>query len=99
MKLIRLLFKIPAIPLALGFWTLKWIGMFIVSMSGWIFYMLASGLFTLGIVFKLFGVAEWSEILSLWGVSFVIFVIPFIAGTITALFGAASTFLRVFIFS
>lgn len=99
MKLLLIPFKLAAIPVALGFWALKWVGIFLTSMAGWIFYALAGFMFNLGLILLAFGQSNWAETLQLWIFAFFIFVNPFVAATITTAFGAASSLLRMFIFS
>ena len=76
MRLILLPFKLLALPIALCLWLIKWVGIFLTSMSAGIFNIIAVCLFMIALICLAFGEATFAEALPLWILSFCVFVIP-----------------------
>jgi len=73
MNLLKFLLKIIVLPIALCFWIVKWIGLFLTSMASWILYLAAFLIFLLGLVCLIFSVATWAEVIPLFCLSFIVF--------------------------
>ena len=84
MRLLRIIGKVLAFPVMLVVTVIQWLFVFLISFSSIIFYLLA-GLFLLVAVLSLiFGVATWPEALRAILVGFIVFMIPTIGQSITA---------------
>lgn len=79
MRLLKLALKVLALPLIIVLRALQWVGTFLLSMSGWIFNLIASLLFLLDIVCVAFGKASRQEAEWLMGFSFTIFMLPILS--------------------
>ena len=79
MKFLKLALKVLVLPLIIVLRALQWIGTFFLSMSGWIFNLIASLLFILDIVCVVFGKASRQEAVWLMAFSFVVFMLPVIS--------------------
>ena len=80
MRIIRILFKLPAL-VVLGLGTLlKLIGDFAVCMSGALLRIIAAIMFLVAIACLIFQTATWSQSRVLVIVSFIFFTLPTIAG-------------------
>ena len=81
MEVIKWIFKTAAklvvLPFALCFWAIKYLFLFACSVTDWFFSLAATGLFSLGLVLLAFQTASFKEILPLWIVSFIMFIIPY----------------------
>ena len=83
MRIIRILFKLPAL-VVLGIGTLlKLIGDFAVCMSGALLRIIAAIIFLIAIACLIFQTATWSQSRVLIIVSFIFFTLPTIAGWLT----------------
>ncbi|MCR4622571.1 MAG: hypothetical protein K5663_10875 [Clostridiales bacterium] len=97
MRILRFMVKLVLLPVAIIFWAIKWVMTFAVTMSRWIFDLLAGIIFMLGLACILFAVAKWGEIVPLWCASFFIFLIPHIGDWITGVCAGISEGLGDFI--
>ena len=79
MRFLKLALKVLALPLIIVLRAIQWIGTFFLSMSGWIFNLIASLLFILDIVCVAFGKAGRQEAVWLMAFSFAIFMLPVIS--------------------
>lgn len=97
MRVIRCVMKIPALALMLATGLLRWIASFAVAMSHWIFYLAASALFCLGLICFAFHEATFQQIIPLWAVSFILYILPYIAIWIVGGLAGLNARLRLFI--
>ena len=79
MALIRMFFKLLALPLMLAVTIIQWVGIFFTSFSAIIFNLLAGLMFLITIAGWMFGISAGAETLRLLAVAFVVFIIPHIA--------------------
>ena len=79
MALIRMFFKLLALPLMLAVTLIQWVGIFFTSFSAIIFNLLAGLMFLITIAGWMFGISAGAETLRLLAVAFVVFIIPHIA--------------------
>lgn len=79
MALIRMLFKLLALPLIVVITIIQWVGIFLTGFSEIIFNLFAGLIFLITVIGFAFGVAGGAEALKMLAVSFVIFIIPYIA--------------------
>ena len=87
MRLLRIIGKVLIFPIMLIVTVIQWLFVFLISFSSVIFYLLA-GLFLLVAVLSLiFGVATWPEALRAVLAGFIVFMIPVIGQSITAIIG------------
>ena len=85
MSLLKIIGKILIFPVMLVVTVIQWLFVFLISFSSIIFYLLA-GLFLLVAVQSLiFGVATWPEALRAVLAGFIVFMIPVIGQSITAI--------------
>ena len=63
----------------------EWIGIFLVSMSAWIFNLVATFIFIIGIVTLIMDGVSGRQCLEMMGLPFGFFVVPFIGGGIVIL--------------
>ena len=77
MILLKLLLKILVLPVIITVTLIQWGGIFSVSCSAWIFNLLSSLLFLLGIV-AVFGGASVMQVIPLLIIAFMVFVVPFV---------------------
>lgn len=99
MRFLKLALKVLALPLILALSALQWVGTFFLSMSGWIFNLIASLLFLLDIVCVAFGKASRQEAVWLMGFSFAIFMLPVLSRWCVAHIAAAGVKLTAFVHS
>ena len=79
MALIKMFFKLLALPLILAVTIIQWVGIFFTSFSAIIFNLLAGLMFLITIAGWMFGISAGAETLRLLAVAFVVFIIPHIA--------------------
>ncbi|MCD8368141.1 MAG: CD1845 family protein [Clostridiales bacterium] len=79
-SLLKLPFKLLALPVALAVTIAKWIGVFLTSFAGVIFYILSGLCFVLAILSYLMGISTGAETIRMLVIGFVLFVVPFAAG-------------------
>lgn len=79
MALIKMLFKILALPLMLAVTIIQWLGIFFTSFSAIIFNLLAGLIFLITVIGFVFGVTAGAEAIKMLAVSFAVFIIPHIA--------------------
>ena len=99
MKFLKLVLKILALPLILILKLIQWIGTFFLSMSGWIFNLIAALLFILDIVCVAFGRASRQEAVWLMAFSFAIFMLPVLSRWCVSHIAAAGMKLNAFVHS
>ena len=71
-------FRIISIPIIAALFALEWIGIFLVSMSSWIFNLAATILFTVAVIELCIGDMSKQECLKCLAVAFVVFILPFL---------------------
>ena len=79
MALIRMLFKLLALPLIVAVTIIQWVGIFLTGFSEIIFNLFAGLIFLITLIGFALGVTAGVEALKMLTVSFVIFIIPYIA--------------------
>lgn len=79
LKFIALLpFRIMSIPVIVALFVLQWIGIFLVSMSSWIFNLVATIMFTVSLIGLCMGGITKMECLKYLAVAFAVFIVPFL---------------------
>jgi len=91
------LLKLIALPVALAVTVVKWIGVFLTSFAGVLFYILAGLCFLLAVLSYLMGIHTGAEALRMLVIGFVAFVLPFAAGWVIGVVDALSDSLWDFI--
>ena len=76
--IVLLPFRILSVPLMVALFAAEWIGIFLVSMSAWIFNLVATFIFIVGIVALIMGGASGGQCLEMLGLSFGFLIVPFI---------------------
>ena len=79
MALIKMFFKLLALPLILAVTIIQWVGIFFTSFSAVIFNLLAGLIFLITVIGFVFGVTAGAEAVKMLTVSFAVFIIPHIA--------------------
>ena len=79
MALIRMLFKLLALPLIVAVTIIQWVGIFLTGFSEIIFNLFAGLIFLITLIGFALGVTAGIEALKMLAVGFVIFIIPYIA--------------------
>lgn len=79
MALIRMLFKLMALPLIVAVTIIQWVGIFLAGFSEIIFNLFAGLIFLITLIGFALGVTAGIEALKMLTVGFVIFSIPYIA--------------------
>ena len=97
MALIRMFFKLLALPLMLAVTLIKWVGIFFTSFSAIIFNLLAGLVFLITVIGFVFGVTAGAEAVKMLAVAFVVFIIPHIAEWLIVRVAALNYGLRDFI--
>ena len=80
MTLLKLPFKIIALPIALTVTVIQWFGIFLTSFAGAIFYIFSGLCFVLAALSYLMGISTGAEAVRMLVIGFVSFVLPFVAG-------------------
>ena len=99
MRIIRGILKIPAIILMLAAGALRALTSFAAAMANWVFYLAASALFCLGLACLVFRTATFQEVVPLWAVSFILYILPHIAVWIAGALAGLNSRLRGFVCS
>ena len=79
MALIKIFFKLLALPLIAAVTLIQWVGIFLTQFSTVIFNLLAGLMFLLSVVGWLMGIITGTETMRMLAVGFVVFIIPHIA--------------------
>ena len=79
MALIKIFFKLLALPLIAAVTLIQWVGIFLSQFSTVIFNLLAGLMFLLSVVGWLMGICTGAETMRMLAVGFVVFIIPHIA--------------------
>lgn len=80
MIVVKFVLRVVSMPLLLVFSLVKWIGVFITTMSSIFFYLLAFVFFITGVLSYGFGLESGSECLRILAVAFAVFMLP-VSGT------------------
>ena len=80
--IVLLPFRILSLPVMAALFAAEWIGIFLVSMSAWIFNLVATFIFIIGIVTLIMGGASGRHCLGMMGLSFGFFIVPSIGEAI-----------------
>ncbi|MCD7752107.1 MAG: CD1845 family protein [Lachnospiraceae bacterium] len=97
MTILRLPFKLVALPVALAVTIAKWVGVFLTSFAGVLFYIFSGLCFVLAVLSYLMGISTGTEAIRMLAVGFVAFVLPFAAGWVIGVVDALSDSLWDFI--
>lgn len=77
--IVRLPFRILSVPVMAVLFAVKWIGIFLVSISSWIFNLMATILFTVSLIGLCMGGITKMDCLKFLAVAFgVLFIVPFL---------------------
>ena len=99
MFLLKLFGKIVAIPIMLILTLVKWVGVFLISVSSVVFNLLAGLFFLVGVTSYILGLTAEPEALKMLIAGFVIFMIPVAGEAIVTAISAANAGLHDFIMS
>ena len=88
MTLLKIPFKIIAVPIALAVTVVQWFGIFLTSSAGAIFYIFSGLCFVLAALSYLMGISTGSEAVQMLVMGFVAFVLPFMAGWLIGMIAA-----------
>ena len=97
MALIKMFFKLLALPLMLAVTIIQWVGIFFTSFSAIIFNLLAGLIFLIVVAGLMLGIGTGSEAVQMMMVAFVIFIIPHFAEWLIARISDVNYRLREFI--
>lgn len=97
MALIKMFFKLLALPIIVAVTVIQWVGIFLTQFSTVIFHLLAGLMFLLAVVGFMFGIGTGAETLQMLTVAFVVFIIPHIAEWLILRIAAINYGLRDFI--
>lgn len=96
-SLLKLPFKLIALPVALAVTIAKCIGVFLTSFAGVLFYILSGLCFVLAVLSYLMGIQTGAEAIRMLAIGFVAFILPFVAGWVIGVVDALSDSLWDFI--
>ena len=99
MFLIKLVLKLLALPIMLIATLAQWVGIFVTGFSAWLFNLVAGLMFTVSVLTYFMGIGTGKEVLPMLGVSFAIFIVPYIAEWIITRIAVVNYALRDFIMS
>ncbi|MCD8016037.1 MAG: hypothetical protein LUG99_23340 [Lachnospiraceae bacterium] len=88
MTLLKIPFKIIALPIALAVTVIQWFGIFLTSFAGAIFYIFSGLCFLIAILGYLMGICTGTESVRTLVIGFVAFSLPFAAGWAIAMIAA-----------
>ncbi|MCD7957316.1 MAG: CD1845 family protein [Lachnospiraceae bacterium] len=88
MTLLKIPFKIIAVPIALVVTVVQWFGIFLTSFAGAIFYIFSGLCFLIAVLSYLMGISAGAEAVQMLVMGFVAFVLPFIAGWVIGMITA-----------
>ncbi len=98
MFLLRLLLKLILLPVVLAVTLLQWVGIFLTSVSGVIFFILSGLVFLIAVLSWVFQIASGMEVLKMLAIAFAVFIVPhigeWIVGRVAALNAALRGFIR-----
>ena len=97
MALIKIFFKLLALPLIASVTLIQWVGIFLTQFSTVIFNLLAGMMFLIAAAGWMFGIDTGAETLQMLTVAFVVFIIPHIAEWLIIRIAAINYGLRDFI--
>ena len=97
MALIKIFFKLLALPLIAAVTLIQWVGIFLTQFSTVIFNLLAGLMFLIAVAGRLIGIGTGAETLQMMTVAFVVFIIPHIAEWLIIRIAAINYGLRDFI--
>lgn len=97
MFLLRLLLKIILLPVMLAVILLQWVGIFLTSISGVIFFILSVVVFLIAVLSWVFKIVPGMEVLKMLAIAFVLFIVPHIGEWLVDKIAALNTALRGFI--
>ena len=97
MGLIKLFFKLLALPPMVAVTLIQWVGIFFTQFSAVIFNLLAGLMFLITIAGCMFGLTTGAEAFRMLAVAFVVFIIPHIAEWLIIRIAAINYGLRDFI--
>ena len=97
MALIKMFFKLLALPLILAVTIIQWVGIFFTSFSAIIFNLLAGLVFLITVIGFVCGVTAGAEAVKMLAVAFVVFIIPHFAEWVSIRIAAINYGLREFI--
>ena len=78
MALIKIFFKLLALPLIAAVTLIQWVGIFLTQFSTVIFNLLAGLMFLIAVAGWMFGISTGAETLQMLTFAFVVFIIPHI---------------------
>lgn len=96
-SLLKLPLKLLALPVALTVTIAKWVGVFLTSFAGVLFYILSGLCFVLAVLSYLMGISTGAEAIRMLVIGFVVFVVPFATGWVIGVVDALSDSLWDFI--
>ena len=97
MALIKIFFKLLALPLIAAVTLTQWVGIFLTQFSTVIFNLLAGLMFLIAVAGWMFGIGTGAETLQMLTVAFLVFIIPHIAEWLIIRIAAINYGLRDFI--
>ena len=97
MALIKIFFKLLALPLIAAVTLIQWVGVFLTQFSTVIFNLLAGLMFLIAVAGWMFGIGTGAETLQMLTVALVVFIIPHIAEWLIIRIAAINNGLREFI--
>ena len=97
MALIKIFFKLLALPLIAAVTLTQWVGIFLTQFSTVIFNLLAGLMFLIAVAGWMFGFGTGAETLQMLTVAFVVFIIPHFAEWVIIRIAAINYGLRGFI--
>lgn len=97
MILIKLFFKLLAVPIVVAVTLIQWVGIFVTGFSAVLFNLIAGVLFMIALACLVTGVATGTEAMQIFILSFAIFIIPHIAEWLIVRIAELNYLLRDFI--
>lgn len=97
MALIKIFFKLLALPIIVAVTLIQWVGIFLTQFSTIIFNLLAGLMFLLAVAGVMLGIGTGTETLKMLTVAFTVFIIPHIAEWLIIRITAINYGLREFI--
>ena len=97
MALIKIFFKLLALPLIAAVTLIQWVGIFLTQFSTVIFNLLAGLMFLIAVAGWIFGIGSGVDTLRMLAVAFVVFILPHIAEWLIIRIAAINYGLRDFI--
>lgn len=88
MTLLKIPFKIIALPIVLAVTVIQWFGIFLTSFAGAIFYIFSDLCFLIAVLSYLMGISTGAETVRMLVIGFVSFTLPFAAGWVIGMVAA-----------